>query len=41
MNRKEFIQTSSLGIAAFFFLGSGSLFGKAQNPLEIQSVKPT
>ncbi len=41
MNRKEFIQTSSLGIAAFFFLGSGSLFGKAQNPLEIQSMKPT
>ena len=41
MNRKEFIQTSSLGIAAFFFLGSGNLFGKAQNPLEIKSNKPT
>lgn len=34
MNRKEFIQTGSLGVAAFFFLGSGTLFGKAQNPLE-------
>ena len=41
MNRKEFIQTSSLGIAAFFFLGSGNLFGKAQNPLETPSLKPT
>ncbi|QDP86114.1 GMC family oxidoreductase [Chryseobacterium sp. SNU WT5] len=41
MNRKEFIQTSSLGIAAFFFLGSGDLFGKAENPLEIQPLKPT
>ena len=41
MNRKEFIQTSSLGIAAFFFLGSGNLFGKAQNPLGTPSLKPT
>ena len=45
MNRKEFIQTSSFGIAAFFFLGSGTLFGKAQNPLEDprenQSQNPT
>lgn len=28
MNRKEFIQTSALGTAAFFFLGMGSFFGK-------------
>lgn len=41
MNRKEFIQTSSLGIAAFFFLGSGTLFGKALNPLETPTSKPT
>ena len=41
MNRKEFIQTSSLGIAAFFFLGSGNLFGKAQNPLEAPALNPT
>ena len=41
MNRKEFIQNSSLGVTAFFFLGSGNLFGKAQNPLEHQSIKST
>lgn len=31
MNRREFIQTGGLGIAALFFLGAGSLFG--QSPL--------
>lgn len=29
MNRKEFIQTGSFGIAALFFLGSSSFFGKS------------
>lgn len=29
MNRKKFIQTSSLGVAAFFFLGTGNLFAKS------------
>lgn len=32
MNRKEFIQTTSLGTAAFFFLGTGSFFGKNNEP---------
>ena len=41
MNRKEFIQTSSLGTAAFFFLGMGSLFGRNQNPLEHKIMQPT
>ncbi|QBO58491.1 GMC family oxidoreductase N-terminal domain-containing protein [Chryseobacterium salivictor] len=41
MNRKEFIQTSSLGIAAFFFLGSGSLFGKSENRLERKPGRPS
>lgn len=40
MNRKEFIQATSLGTAAFFFLGMGSFFGKSPDPLEEQSRKP-
>ncbi len=41
MNRKEFIQTSSLGIAAFFFLGMGSFFGKSPDPVGEKSKSPT
>ncbi|KIA88787.1 GMC family oxidoreductase N-terminal domain-containing protein [Kaistella jeonii] len=40
MNRKEFIQATSLGTAAFFFLGMGSFFGKSPNPLEEELRKP-
>ena len=40
MNRKEFIQTSSLGIAAFFFLGKGNFHGMSSNPAEKSTLKP-
>ncbi len=41
MNRKEFIQTSSLGIAAFFFLGTGGFLSQSKNSLPEQSDQPT
>ena len=40
MNRKEFIHVSSLGTAAFFFLGMGNLFGRNENPLETKKLLP-
>lgn len=41
MDRKKFIQTSSLGIAALFFLGSGSLWGKSVPSLDENGDKTT
>ena len=41
MNRKEFIQISSLGTAAFFFLGMGNFFGSSPNSLLELDPKPT
>ncbi|MEC5158823.1 hypothetical protein [Chryseobacterium sp. MP_3.2] len=38
MNRKEFLQKTGLGTAAFFFLGMGSFFGK--NPHGISEKLP-
>lgn len=41
MNRKEFLQISSLGTAAFFFLGMGNFFGSTPTSLLELETKPT
>lgn len=41
MNRKEFLQISSLGTAAFFFLGMGNFFGSTPTSLLELEPKPT
>jgi len=41
MNRKEFLEISSLGTAAFFFLGMGNFFGSSPSSLLELEPKPT